>query len=162
MKMQDLERIPLHQRRRKIVGRGTRSGHGKTCGRGHKGAKARSGGGKGYVGYEGGQTPLFRRLPKRGFSNARFRLAFAAVNVGELSGFAAGSEVTPEALLKAGVIRKPGERFKVLGGGALGVPLKVHAHRFSSSAAQKIREAGGETILLRHEGPPARRAAKGP
>jgi len=160
MKMRDMEKVSLHQHRRKIVGRGTRSGHGKTCGRGHKGAKARSGGGKGYVGYEGGQTPLFRRLPKRGFSNFRFRLAFVAVNVEELNGFPAGSEVTPEALFKAGVIRKLSGRVKILGGGALGVALKVHAHGFSSSAAQKIREAGGEALVLGSEGPVRGGAAK--
>jgi large subunit ribosomal protein L15 len=148
MKLQDIEKISLHQHRRKIVGRGTRSGHGKTCGRGHKGAKARSGGGKGYVGYEGGQTPLFRRLPKRGFSNDRWRRELIAVNVGDLNGFPAGSEVTPEVLLKAGVIEKLLGGVKILGGGALDIPLKVHAHRFSSSAAQKIREAGGEVKEL--------------
>lgn len=148
MKLQDIEKISLHQHRRKIVGRGTRSGHGKTCGRGHKGAKARSGGGKGYVGYEGGQTPLFRRLPKRGFSNDRWRRELIAVNVGELNSFPAGSEVTPDVLLKAGLIEKLLGGVKILGGGALDIPLKVHAHRFSSSAAQKIREAGGEVKEL--------------
>jgi large subunit ribosomal protein L15 len=143
MNLQEIEKISPHHRKRKRVGRGMRSGHGKTCGRGLKGAKSRSGN-KGYIGYEGGQTPLFRRLPKRGFSNAKHRLEFAAVNVGDLSDFSAGSEVTPETLLKAGRISKLGAGLKILGGGALDVPLKVHAHRFSRAAAQKIKEAGGE------------------
>jgi large subunit ribosomal protein L15 len=147
MNLQEIETISLHHRKRKRVGRGMRSGHGKTCGRGLKGAKARSGN-KGYIGYEGGQTPLFRRLPKRGFSNAKYRLEFTAVNVGDLSDFSAGSEVTPETLLKAGRISKLGAGLKILGGGALDVPLKVHAHRFSRAAAQKIKEAGGEVKEL--------------
>jgi large subunit ribosomal protein L15 len=99
MNLQEIEKISLRHHKRKRVGRGMRSGHGKTCGRGLKGAKSRSGN-KGYIGYEGGQTPLFRRLPKRGFSNAKYRLVFTAVNVGDLNGFPAGSEVTPETLLR--------------------------------------------------------------
>lgn len=86
-------------------------------------------------------------------------MEFFPVNVQELNGFPAGSEVTPDALFKAGVIRKLGERFKILGGGALDVALKVHAYRFSSSAEQKIRQAGGEALLLRSE-PPPRKVAK--
>ena len=148
MNLQEIKAIPLGNHRRKRVGRGPRSGHGKTCGRGHKGRNARAGGRHGFAGYEGGQTPLFRRLPKRGFSNAPFRLRFATVNVGDLNGFAAGTEVTPESLLKAGVIRKLGAGLKVLGGGALDVPLKVRAHRFSGAAAEKIKEAGGEVKKL--------------
>ncbi len=147
MNIREIEKIPLRHHKRKRVGRGMRSGHGKTCGRGLKGAKSRSGN-KGYIGYEGGQTPLFRRLPKRGFSNAQYRLEFTAVNVGDLKGFPAGSEVTPEALRKAGLIGEFKDGVKILGGGALDVPLKVHAHRFSSSAAQKIKEAGGEVKEL--------------
>jgi large subunit ribosomal protein L15 len=129
------------------MGRGMRSGHGKTCGRGLKGATSRSGN-SGYVGYEGGQTPLFRRLPKRGFNNANFRLEFVAVNVGDLNSFPAGTEVTPETLMKAGLINELKNGIKILGGGALDVPLKVHAHRFSGTAAQKIKEAGGEVKEL--------------
>jgi large subunit ribosomal protein L15 len=147
MNLQEIEKISLHHHKRKRVGRGMRSGHGKTCGRGLKGAKSRSGN-KGYIGYEGGQTPLFRRLPKRGFSNADYRLEFTAVNVGDLNDFPAGSEVTPETLLKAGLIGKLEAGLKILGGGALDVPLKVHAHRFSGTAARKIKEAGGEVKEL--------------
>ena len=147
MNLQEIEKISLRHHKRKRVGRGMRSGHGKTCGRGLKGAKSRSGN-KGYIGYEGGQTPLFRRLPKRGFSNANYRLEFVAVNVGDLNDFPAGTEVTPETLSKAGLISELKAGLKILGGGALDVPLKVHAHRFSASAAQKIKEAGGEVKEL--------------
>ena len=147
MNLQEIEKIPLRHHRRKRVGRGMRSGHGKTCGRGLKGAKSRSGN-KGYTGYEGGQTPLFRRLPKRGFSNAKYRLEFTVVNVGDLNDFPAGSEVTPETLLKAGLVRALGAGLKILGGGALDKPLKVQAHRFSGAAAQKIKAAGGEAKEL--------------
>ena len=100
------------------------------------------------AGTRGGQTPLFRRLPKRGFSNANFRLTFATVNVSDLNGFTAGTEITPELLLKTRKIRKLGAGLKVLGNGALDVPLKVSAHRFSRSAVEKILEAGGEVKEL--------------
>ena len=147
MNLRQVKETPLNHRRRKRSGRGRGSGRGKTCGRGHKGAGARAGAG-GLVGYEGGQTPLFRRLPKRGFSNARFRLEFATVNVGSLNCFPAGTEVTPELLIKERKIKKMSAGLKVLGNGALDVPLKVQAHRFSKSAAQKIKEAGGEVKEL--------------
>ena len=137
----------LNRRKRRHVGRGSGSGKGKTCGRGHKGAGSRAGWG-GLIGYEGGQTPLFRRLPKRGFSNVKFRLEFATVNVKDINGFTAGTEITPELLLKERKIRKLGAGLKVLGAGALDVPLKVHAHRFSRSAIEKILEAGGEVRKL--------------
>lgn len=147
MNLSEVKKVALGQKKRKRLGRGPRSGRGKTAGRGHKGANARSGH-SGQIGYEGGQTPLFRRLPKRGFSNARNRLTIVVVNVGDLNGFPAGTEITPDALLKAGLIRKLGDGLKVLGGGALDVPLKVSANRFSESAAQKIRDAGGEVKEL--------------
>ena len=147
MNLRQIKEIPLGRQRRKRVGRGRGSGHGKTAGRGHKGASARAGWG-GLIGHEGGQTPLFRRLPKRGFSNTKFRLEFATVNVKDLNSFAAGTEITPELLLKERRIRKLGAGLKVLGSGALDVPLKVHAHRFSRSAVEKIREAGGEVKEL--------------
>ena len=147
MNLRKIKESRLNRKPRKRLGRGQRSGSGKTCGRGHKGAGARSGSG-GKIGYEGGQTPLFRRLPKRGFNNAKFRLEFAIVNVGELNGLAAGTEVTPELLLKERKIRKIGAGLKVLGRGALEVPLRVNAHRFSESASRKIQEAGGEVKVL--------------
>jgi len=147
MNLEEIKQVPLRRRRRKRVGRGTGSGRGKTSGRGHKGAKSRAGWG-GLLGHEGGQTPLFRRLPKRGFSNAKFRLEFATVNVKDLNTFAAGTEITPALLLKERKIRKLGAGLKILGTGALDVPLKVHAHRFSRSAIEKIRDAGGEVKEL--------------
>lgn len=147
MNLEQLKQLPLKRKRAKRVGRGSGSGSGKTSGRGHKGAHSRAGFG-GMAAHEGGQTPLFRRLPKRGFSNENFRLEFATINVGDLNGFAAGSEVTPELLLKERKIRKLKAGLKVLGNGALEVPLKVHAHRFSRTAMEKITEAGGEVKKL--------------
>ncbi len=147
MNLKQIRDMPLNRKRRKRVGRGPGSGHGKTCGRGMGGAGSRSGSG-GLVAYEGGQTPFFRRIPKRGFSNAPFRIEFAIVNVGELNSFPAGTEVTPELLLKHRKTRKPCDGLKILGHGALDVPLTVHAHRFSRSAVQKIRDAGGEVKEL--------------
>ncbi len=147
MNLQKVKEGSAKQKRRRRVGRGPSSGKGKTCGRGHKGASSRAGFG-GLVRYEGGQTPLFRRLPKRGFSNAKFRLEFAVVNVGDLNGFPAGTEITPEFLMKERKVRRLRAGLKVLGGGGLDVPLTVHAHRFSRSAIEKIREAGGEVKEL--------------
>jgi len=147
MNLRQIKKMPLNRRRKKRVGRGPGSGAGKTSGRGHKGAGARAGSG-GLIRHEGGQTPLFRRLPKRGFSNANFRLVYAAVNVSALNSFPAGSDITPELLLEKRKIRKLGAGLKVLGNGALDVPLKVSAHRFSRSAVRKITEAGGEVKEL--------------
>ena len=148
MNLQEIKKESLGHRGKKRFGRGPRSGHGKTSGRGHKGANARSGH-SGQIGYEGGQTPLFRRLPKRGFSNENFRLEYTVINVGDLNEFPAGSEITPEMLLKSKLLRKLEKGgLKILGGGALDVPLKVHAHKFSQSAETKIKEAGGEVIIL--------------
>ena len=147
MNLQDIKKVPLQRRRKKRVGRGPGSGCGKTCSRGHKGAGSRAGWG-GLIRHEGGQTPLFRRLPKRGFSNENFRLDFATINVAALNDFAAGTEVTPELLVKTRKVRKLGDGLKILGGGALDVPLKVSAHRFSRTAIAKIVEAGGEVKEL--------------
>lgn len=147
MNLNDIKRVPLNRRSRKRVGRGPGSGSGKTSGRGHKGAGARAGFG-GLYKHEGGQTPLFRRLPKRGFSNVQFELKYAIVNVSDLNGFEAGTEVTPDLLLKTRKIRKIAAGLKVLGNGALDVPLKVSAHRFSRAAVEKIVEAGGEVKEL--------------
>jgi large subunit ribosomal protein L15 len=147
MKLSDIKAVSLGNHPRKRLGRGPRSGHGKTSTRGHKGRGQRSGA-RGFTGYEGGQTPLFRRLPKRGFNNAAFRLEYAVVNVGDLNGFPAGTEITPDSLKKAGLVRVLGAGLKILGNGALDVPLKVQAHKFSNSAAQKIKEAGGEVKEL--------------
>lgn len=132
---------------RKRVGRGAGSGLGKTSGRGHKGQNARSGGGV-RPGFEGGQNPLYRRLPKRGFNNDRFASEFAIVNLNQLNRFAAGTEVTPELLLSEGVLKNAKDGIKILGNGELNVGLTVKAHKFSQSAIEKIQAAGGKTEVI--------------
>ncbi len=133
-------------KKRKRVGRGPGSGWGKTSGRGHKGAGSRAGARKRDM-TEGGQMPLFRRLPKRGFSNFVFRTNYSIVNVGDLEKrFEGGAHVTPEALLEAGLVRNLRDRVKILGNGELTKKLKVEAARFSRQAAEKIKAAGGEVI----------------
>jgi large subunit ribosomal protein L15 len=134
-------------KKRKRIGRGIGSGKGKTSGKGHKGQKSR----RGYsrkVGFEGGQMPLIRRVPKRGFTNALFRKDFAEVNVGRLNGLEAGTEVTPELLMEKRVVRKLRDGVKVLGGGDLQTALTVKAHRFSATAREKIENAGGKAIEI--------------
>lgn len=148
MRLEELRPAPGARRRRKRIGRGPASGHGKTSGRGHKGSLARSGGGKG-PGYEGGQMPLHRRVPKRGFSNP-FRREYAVVNLAALArAFAAGAVVDPERLAEARLIKKADrDLVKVLGEGELPHPLTVRAHAFSRSAASKIQAAGGQVEVL--------------
>ena len=133
---------------RKRVGRGTSSGHGKTAGRGHKGQNARSGGGV-RRGYEGGQTPLFKRLPKRGFTNVN-RVEYAVVNIEVLNDpcFDNVEVITPEELLKAGKINKSDKLIKILGNGQLGKARTVKAHKFSKSAEKGIVEAGGKIDVI--------------
>jgi large subunit ribosomal protein L15 len=133
--------------RRKRVGRGPASGHGKTSGRGTKGQKARSGGAKG-PGFEGGQLPLQRRIPKRGFTNAPFARTWRTVNVGLLDRLPAGTEVTPELLEAKRLVPKGRAPIKILGAGELRVALSVAAHAFSSGARQKIEAAGGTVRVL--------------
>jgi len=128
------------------VGRGIASGNGKTAGRGHKGQNARSGGGV-RPGFEGGQNPLYRRLPKRGFNN-RFRKEYAIVNVEELNRFEAGTEVTPELLMEQGIVKNPLAGIKILGNGEIKVGLTVKANKFSQSAVEKIQAAGGKTEVI--------------
>lgn len=123
------------------------SGFGKTSGRGHKGQGARSGGGKGPY-FEGGQMPLQRRLPKRGFNNARFAKEYAVVNVADLAQFEAGSTVTPELLKEAGVVRQLKDGIKVLGTGELTEAITVQAHAFSKAATEKIEAAGGKAEVI--------------
>lgn len=136
------------RRNRKRVGRGQGSGHGKTSGRGHKGLKQRAGGSSRPL-TEGGQMPLFRRIPKRGFSNAPFRTVYQIVNVGALeSRFDNGAHVTPVALEEAGLIRDARRPVKILGTGALSKKLQVEVAGFSATAAEKIAQAGGEAKCL--------------
>ncbi|WP_067621100.1 50S ribosomal protein L15 [Alicyclobacillus acidiphilus] len=147
MQLHELKAQEGARRAKKRVGRGTSSGHGKTSTRGHKGQWARSGGGV-RIGFEGGQTPLFRRFPKRGFNNARFAKEYATVNVESLNVFEAGSVVTPDVLLERRIIREPLDGIKVLGSGELQVKLTVHAHAFSASAKEKIEAAGGTVEVI--------------
>ncbi len=143
MRQDKLSPAPGSKKRRKRVGRGNGSGHGTYSGRGCKGQKSRSGF-KMSRGFEGGQLPLIRRLPrKRGFTNI-FRTEYSIVNVGELSMFEAGSEVTPERLIVAGVVKSLRYPIKVLAEGDINHPLVVKANRFSAAAKAKIEAAGGK------------------
>lgn len=146
MKLHELQPAPGSRHTKKRVGRGTGSGMGKTSTRGHKGQWARSGGGV-RIGFEGGQNPLYRRLPKRGFTNIH-RKEYAIVNLEDLNRFAAGTEVTPETLLESGVVKNPKAGIKVLGNGELKVGLTVKANKFSETAIQKIQAAGGKTEVI--------------
>jgi large subunit ribosomal protein L15 len=134
-------------RNRKRVGRGPGSGNGVTAGRGEKGQKSRSGFSR-KPGFEGGQMPLHRRLPKRGFTNAPFRKEFATVNLGRLEVFEAGTIVTPELLVKQGLVKKLRDGLKVLADGELTKALTVHAHRFSGKAQERIASLGGRAELI--------------
>ena len=130
----------------KRLGRGTGSGLGKTSGKGHKGAKARSGGGK-RPGFEGGQMPLTMRLPKRGFTNI-FRKEYVAINVDRLEIFEDGMVVTPVELIQYGVIKNVEDGVKILGNGEITKKLTVQANKFSESAKQKIEAAGGKAEVI--------------
>lgn len=147
MKLYELSPAPGSRKTRKRVGRGIGSGLGKTAGRGHKGQNARSGGGV-RPGFEGGQTPLYRRLPKRGFTNAPFKKEMVEVNVSKLNVFEPGTVVTPEKLLEAKVIRKLKDGVKILGQGDIKVALTVQAQGFSASAIEKIEAAGGKAEVI--------------
>jgi len=148
MKLHDLHSPKGATKRRKRVGRGISAGQGKTAGRGEKGQNKRSGGGKGPY-FEGGQLPLVRRLPTlRGFTN-RSRVEYQPVNVARLAElFEAGSEITPDVLADARIIRPNGGPVVILGGGEINVALQVKAQRFSKSARQKIEAAGGAAEVL--------------
>lgn len=145
MKLHELKPPAGSRKRRKIVGRGTGSGHGKTSGKGEKGQRARAGGGS-HPWFEGGQLPLHRRVPKRGFTNI-FRVEYAVLNVKDLARFEAGTTVTPALLVEAGLVRSAAA-IKILGEGGLEKALTVSAHRFSQSAAEKIRAAGGTVEVI--------------
>ncbi len=146
MKIHELQPAPGSRHSRKRVGRGVGSGMGKTSTRGHKGQNARSGGGV-RPGFEGGQNPLYRRLPKRGFTN-RTRKEYAIVNLEDLNRFATGSEVTPDVLLESGLVRNSLSGIKILGNGEIKVSLTVKANKFSQSAVEKIQAAGGKTEVI--------------
>lgn len=145
MKLHELKPVEGARHSKKRVGRGTGSGLGKTSTRGHKGQNARSGGGV-RPAFEGGQTPLFKRIPKRGFTNIN-RKEYEIVNLEALNCFDEGAKVTPEKLIKAGLI-KEGKNIKVLGNGKLEKNLTVSAHKFSKSAEKGIVEAGGKIEVI--------------
>jgi large subunit ribosomal protein L15 len=132
----------------KRVGRGTSSGHGKTSGRGHDGQKSRSGGGV-RPGFEGGQMPLFRRMPKRGFTNI-FAKQYAIINVEDLNRFEENAVITPELLISEGIVKrgKVVDGVKILGNGDINKKLTVKAHKFSKTAADKIEAAGGKVEVI--------------
>lgn len=146
MKLQDLQPVLGSTKKAYRKGRGAGSGNGKTAGRGHKGQWARSGGGV-RPGFEGGQMPLARRLPKRGFNNI-FGTTYAPVNVSALERFENGTEVTTELLLETGVISKALDGVKILGNGELTKSLTVKAAAFSASAKEKIEKAGGKAEVI--------------
>ena len=147
MKLHELKKNEGATSRKKIVGRGPGSGSGKTSGRGQKGQNARSGGGVSPV-FEGGQLPLYRRLPKRGFSNHKFKVVYATINVGDLNVFEDGTVVTPALLKEKGIVKKQLNGIKVLGDGNLEKKLTIEAHRFSSSALKKIEESGSKAEVI--------------
>ena len=147
MKLNTLRPAEGSTRNTKRKGRGTATGQGKTGGRGQDGQKSRSGGGV-RLGFEGGQMPLARRLPKRGFSNYKFKKQYAIVNVGELNAFEANTVVTPELLLEYGFVRKLLSGVKVLGEGELTKPLTVKVNKVSKTAEEKIKASGGKVEVI--------------
>ena len=146
MKLHELRPNPGSNKNRKRLGRGTASGQGKTGGRGQDGQKSRSGGGV-RPGFEGGQMPLYRRLPKRGFTNI-FATEYAEINVEVLNRFEDGAEITPELLKQTGILKKQLDGVKVLGNGELTKKLTVKANKFSKSAVEKIEAAGGKVEVI--------------
>lgn len=146
MKLNNLSPAPGSTKEVKRIGRGAGSGNGKTAGKGHKGQKARAGHGM-RIGFEGGQMPLQRRIPKRGFNNI-FAKEFASVNVASLNAFDNGTVVDTEALVKSGVVKKSLDGIKVLGAGELTKSLTVRATAFSETAKQKIEAAGGKAEVI--------------
>ncbi|MGI6688145.1 MAG: 50S ribosomal protein L15 [Christensenellales bacterium] len=146
MKLHELQPAPGSTKKKKRLGRGIGSGLGKTSGKGHKGAKARSGGGKA-PGFEGGQMPLTRRVPKSGFTNI-FRKEYAIVKVESLERFEAGARVTVGMLKEAGLVKKTLDGVKILGNGDLTKALTVEANKFTAQAREKIEKAGGKAEVI--------------
>jgi large subunit ribosomal protein L15 len=146
MRLEELKPAAGATKKSKRVGRGVGSGSGKTAGKGHKGQKARSGGVKG-AGFEGGQMPLQRRIPKRGFTNI-FRKEYSIVNLQDLETMSGNDPITPEVLMQKGLIKDMKTGVKVLGNGELKAKLTVRAHKFSKSAVEKIQAAGGKAEVI--------------
>lgn len=147
MKIQDLRPAIGAKKRRKIVGRGPGSGHGKTSTRGHKGQMSRSGSGRS-PGFEGGQMPLIRKIPKRGFRK-RPKAGYAIVNLDIFSKLKEASSITPELLKEKGIVKGPVTFLKILGKGEIKLPVVVKAHAFSNSAEEKIKSAGGKCEIIK-------------
>ena len=147
MKLNELQRNIGATHAKKRVGRGPGSGLGKTSGRGQKGQKARSGVSINPV-FEGGQLPLYRRIPKRGFSNAKFKTVYGVINLADLNRFDDGTVVTPALLKDTGLVKKQYEGIKVLGNGKLEKKLTIQANKFSVSALEKIKEAGSKAEVI--------------
>jgi len=147
MQIHDVTQKGFKHKPRKRVGRGSGSGTGKTAGRGHGGQRSRSGDHP-RLGFEGGQMPLYRRIPKRGFTNHRFKKHYTLVNLDALSVFDEGVEITLELVLENGLARRTGDMLKVLGNGELDKKLTIKAHKFSASAKAKIEAAGGEASVI--------------
>ena len=147
MKLHEIKVHPGATKDRKRLGRGVGSGLGKTSGKGHKGQNARSGGGKSPV-FEGGQLPLYRRLPKRGFSNARFKTEYAVINLSDLNNFEDGATITPEILKEMGLVKNQLDGIKVLGNGTLSKKLIVKANKFSNVAKEEIEKLGGKAEVI--------------
>ncbi len=146
MNLRDVKAIHFHRKRKKRVGRGRGSGMGKTSCRGGKGATARSGN-ETSIQFEGGQTPLFRRLPKRGFNNP-FKKKYAIVNVKDLAQFEEGTKVDGEKLIEVGLIKKLLDGVKILGDGEIKHPMTIVASKFTKVAIEKIKAAGGEVKII--------------
>lgn len=147
MKLHELERNIGATHAKKRVGRGSGSGLGKTSGRGQKGQKARSGGSINPV-FEGGQLPLYRRIPKRGFTNAKFKTVYAVINVEDFNVFEDGTVVTPALLKETGLVKNQLDGVKVLGNGKLEKKITIQASKFSASALEKIKEAGSKAEVI--------------
>lgn len=147
MRIENLKPAEGSRKRNKRVGRGPGSGHGKTSCKGHKGQKARSGGTKG-PGFEGGQMPLQRRLPKRGFSNYPFKKEFSIINLSVLANIEDIDTITPNVLFERKIVRNLKDGLKILGEGELSKPIYVKAHAFSASALQKINSVGGKAEVI--------------
>ena len=147
MKLHELQKNIGATHAKKRVGRGSGSGLGKTSGRGQKGQKARSGGSINPV-FEGGQLPLYRRIPKRGFTNAKFKTVYAVINVADLNVFEDGTVVTPALLKETGLVKNQLDGIKVLGNGNLEKKLTIQANKFSNTALEKIKEAGSKAEVI--------------
>ena len=150
MRLHDLRPKAGSRKREKRIGRGPGSGHGKTSTKGHKGGLSRSGGGGKGPGFEGGQMPIIRRIPKRGFKPPA-RVEMTIVNLENLKQFDGKGAVTPDVLKEVGLVRRSSDRVKVLGLGDLDKPLNIHAHAFSQSAVKKIEKAGGKAEIIQRK-----------